>query len=83
MGHNFSPKLSFYRPDGTARDIYIHANSGGFKPYDSSLSPEKPALARAATAYNRPSPRLEWPTNRYVSDGSGRDFYITCNSGGS
>ena len=80
LGRTFRPKVTHYRPNGGARDIYIHANCGGFKPYHDRLNVERRI---PATADHRPKPRLEWPTNRYYSDGSGRDFYVTMNSGGS
>jgi hypothetical protein len=52
LGRTFSPKVSYYRPDGYGRDIYIHANSGGFKPYNTSLSPTRRLSPRAATSHN-------------------------------
>lgn len=78
----FCTKYTHYAPDGFGRDKYIIQNNGGLcseatRPvYESNMyykpPPSKmlPAPHKAATSF------------KYVSDGSGRDFYVTFNSGG-
>ncbi|CAG9334799.1 unnamed protein product [Blepharisma stoltei] len=83
LGRTFHPKYSFYRGDGSGRDEYISTNSGGF--YQNS--PKGEVFRRTGsnftkTQHFKPSPRLSSPIWRYYSDGSGRDYYITVNSGG-
>lgn len=80
----FHPKYSFYKGDGTGRDEYISVNSGGF--YHGNSKPDifrrTSGNVSAQTQYFAPAPRLNSPILRYYSDGSGRDHYITHNSGG-
>jgi hypothetical protein len=82
LNRTFRPKVTNYKPDGWGRDTYIRANNGGFKPYIPELIEDKFKYLTKKES-NRPSPKLEWPSHRYYSDGSGRDNYITINSGGS
>ena len=78
----FYPKYSHYEPDGIGRDSYIIKNNGG-------LCTEICKNATSSTLFVKDKPRLTLPAPRkdavsfkYISDGNGRDFYITHNSGG-
>ena len=77
-------KYPHYLGDGSGRDFYIVGNNGGLTITKEShpLMPtgfRPPPSARGVCA---PSPQKEATVFDYISDGSGRDFYITHNSGG-
>ena len=80
LGRTFNPKLSTYKRDGAGRDSYISTNNGGFtsmleKPRMSNFSPVKD--------YSRSlAPRLAGRAAIYRANGTGRDFYISLDSGG-
>jgi len=81
LERTFNPKLTRYSPDGKGRDRYIAFDNGGLLP--GSL-PRLPTKQRAAFP-NYQSARVSRPDPTvftYISDGSGRDYYITVNSGG-
>jgi len=78
----FHPKYTHYMSDGAGRDSYILKHNGGLcneptRPfYDSAMYvKEKPSCMG-------PAPHKAATSFKYVSDGSGRDFYVTYNSGG-
>jgi len=73
-----------YNPDGSGRDSYINANSGGFSkiipqqvvgPYYEVIKPNK------EVKQFRDLSKTSW-SFKYKSDGSGRDSYILSGSGG-
>ena len=79
-------KVSFYRSDGTGRDSYIKSNNGGLLSKDrihqlAQPRPEKNrnfsfckgTYGRHPYSYNLANPKK---FVHYVSDGSGRDFYV-------
>lgn len=78
----FHPKYSQYKPDGDGRDAYIIQNNGGMR------KENRKNIFESACYYNEkprmviPAPHKEATSFKYVSDGNGRDFYITHNSGG-
>ena len=78
----FYPKYAHYMSDGQGRDSYILKHNGGMcsegsRPYfeTTQYTKEKPSVMG-------PSPLKDATSFKYTSDGSGRDFYITYNSGG-
>lgn len=86
---NRSPVLKFkidvphYSCDGNGRDGYILYNHGGMM----NLPGHPDILIRngrfgGQRKYSRPAPALASPPIGYRSDGSGRDYYVTVNSGG-
>lgn len=81
-------KVVYYRPDGTGRDQYIKNDNGGLLSHDAvhrmKHRPER-SLGRMVfgKTYQAPlPPKLENHFPHYISDGSGRDFYVTNNEGG-
>jgi len=82
LQRTFYPKYSHYRSDGEGRDSYILKNNGG-------MCNERERSISQSTFYTMEKPRVsipaahkEAPSFKYISDGKGRDFYITHNSGG-
>ncbi|CAI2365958.1 unnamed protein product [Moneuplotes crassus] len=78
----FYPKYTHYGSDGQGRDSYILKNNGGL-----CSEPTRPVFK--TTMYSKefpntvaPPPQKGATSFKYISDGSGRDFYITHNSGG-
>jgi hypothetical protein len=76
------PKYKQYISDGKGRDTYITINNGG----SIKLVPKADIFERNSNSpkktYSPPAPRKEPTAVYYHSDGSGRDYYITCNNGG-
>ena len=76
------PKYKQYQSDGQGRDTYICIDFGG----SIKTVPKPDIFERKSTS----SPRKYSPNTGkkapmpifYHSDGSGRDYYITCNNGG-
>ena len=82
MYNMFKTKYTHYVPDGQGRDRYIIQNNGGLcsegkRPFFTSKGYPKDPPNKMTIA-----PQRQATSFKYVSDGSGRDFYITCNSGG-
>lgn len=85
-------KVAYYRSDGTGRDTYIRDHNGGLLSKDRlhSLNQLKPQKERNLTfgkaVYNRhPTSFKEGGSNKfphYVSDGTGRDYYVGSTEGG-
>ncbi len=82
MQRTSHPKYAHYVPDGEGRDTYIQKNNGG-------LCFEPARFVATSTAYEKDPPSVTpvigykpAPTLKYISDGSGRDFYVTHSSGG-
>lgn len=79
---SFRTKYTHYIPDGQGRDKYIIQNNGGLcseaqRPvFSSNMFHRGPANKMAMASQKQAT------SFKYVSDGSGRDFYITFNSGG-
>jgi hypothetical protein len=73
-------KTSFYRGDGSGKDMYILSDSGGFRK-GGNLTP-RGFDYRDSSRSNRNGGRLDGKTLFYHSDGTGRDNYITSNAGG-
>lgn len=68
--------------DGEGRDTYILKHNGGM-----CTEPERPVAQSRLYAKEKvrvviPAPHKDAVSFKYISDGSGRDFYITYNSGG-
>ena len=78
----FMPKYKQYLSDGQGRDTYITIDYGG----GIKTIPKPDILERKNTTsphkYSPPFPRKEPMPVYYHSDGSGRDYYITCDNGG-
>lgn len=81
-------KVVYYRPDGTGRDHYIKNDNGGLLSHDAvhRLKP-KPLPTKGRMVFGKPyqsplPPKLENKFPHYISDGSGRDFYVTNDEGG-
>lgn len=73
----FNPKVTFYRTDGHGRDNYIRINNGGLTTSCAvNENNDRKAFFTTRDAYIAPAPRMQSPTLKYQSDGSGRDFYI-------
>lgn len=74
------PKTSYYKTDGTGRDLYIAYDSGGH------FHPDKKLGSRPNTAGYRIRPltpcTIGSKSVHYHSDGSGRDYYIKVSDGG-
>mgnify|MGYP000858817068 CR=1 FL=1 len=85
-------KVVYYRSDGSGRDTYIRDHNGGLLTKDMvhKLTQFKPPRERnlsfASTQYGRhPYDYNKGGSNKfvhYVSDGSGRDFYVALTNGG-
>lgn len=74
----FNPKVTLYRTDGKGRDNYIRINNGGLTISSAAQeSDDRKPFLRTRNGYLPPAPRMQSPTLKYQSDGSGRDFYIT------
>ena len=73
----FDPKLSRYSPDGFGRDRYIAIDNGGLLPTNLPSVTARRNLVFTNFQVRKPSPRLDPTAFKYVSDGSGRDYYIT------
>ncbi|CAM6005464.1 unnamed protein product [Sphagnum balticum] len=85
-------KVVYYRSDGTGRDTYIRDHNGGlltkdkihklcqFKPpKEHNLSFGQTKYGRHPYEYNKGGPNK---FVHYISDGSGRDHYVTSTEGG-
>ena len=81
LQRTFDPKYTHYSCDGGGRDTYIISNNGGLMQTANGLSPLKNSNF-AKIRYCQPAPRPDSWGLTYHSDGSGRDHYITHNSGG-
>lgn len=85
-------KVAYYRSDGTGRDTYIREHNGGLLSKDRIHAlhrfnpPKDKRMSFGKTQYNRhPTSFKEGGSNKfphYVSDGSGRDYYVTSTEGG-
>lgn len=82
LQRTFYPKYTHYASDGEGRDSYILNNNGG-------MCTEAQRPISWSTFYAKEKPRVvipvahkPTPSFKYISDGSGRDFYVTYNSGG-
>ena len=82
MYKTFCTKYTHYAPDGNGRDKYIINNNGGL--WDEGVRPiyESNMYFRPLPSKALPAPHKAATSFKYVSDGSGRDFYVTFNSGG-
>lgn len=94
----FDPKYSHYFSDGSGRDNFVMYNNGGFsipRIYNPMQGTNYMKLGKSqnnnngsgvnmygTTSSSNTSPRREPMTVEYRSDGTGRDSYIVCNSGG-
>lgn len=81
LKRTFDPKYTHYNCDGGGRDTYIITNNGGLIQKTPKFLPIK-NISLSKCAYLSPSPRIESWGLSYHSDGTGRDHYITHNSGG-
>jgi len=77
----FDPKFPHYIPDGSGRDAFVNYNNGG-------LGAPRIPFYHESSAFNQkrqtksPSPLKDAVAFQYRPDGTGRDTYIYCNSGG-
>jgi hypothetical protein len=80
----FDPKFQHYFSDGTGRDNFINYNNGGFSVPRYFNAQKGTAFMKhgSISAQRSTSPRKEAMPVEYRSDGTGRDSYIVCNSGG-
>lgn len=81
LRRTFDPKYTHYSVDGYGRDTYINSNNGGLMNTKPKNQPFK-ENTKGKLAFFAPAPRSESWGLTYHSDGSGRDYYITHNSGG-
>lgn len=78
----------YYKPDGTGRDGYIQNENGGFLGKDLIHEMRsKPIVTKERMKFGKPNKtKIQYVQENkfphYISDGSGRDFYVTCNEGG-
>lgn len=79
----YSPSFNSYTHDGLGRDTYIGFNNGGF--WNQCILPgtsmNTPSIQQRIRYQSTPHETFV-PPFRYICDGSGRDSYIICNSGG-
>ena len=85
-------KVVYYRSDGTVRDTYIRDHNGGLLTKDKIhqlvqfKQPNQKKFSFAQTKYGKhPYEYNKGGSNKfvhYVSDGSGRDYYVGSNEGG-
>lgn len=78
----FYPKYAHYMSDGMGRDTYILKHNGGMCNEGSRPLFETTMYNKERPSGMPPAPLKDATSFKYVSDGSGRDFYITYNSGG-
>ena len=78
----FYPKYAHYMSDGMGRDTYILKHNGGMCSEGSRPYYETTMYTREKPSAMGPAPLKEATSFKYISDGSGRDFYVTYNSGG-
>ena len=82
LERTFAPKKPHYHSDGFGRDSYIVSNNGGLsiqklvRPVDGGL------FLQGAHREITNSPKKESNILKYHCDGTGRDGYISVNSGG-
>ena len=78
LARTYNPKHTSYAPDGTGRDRYIAFNNGGLitKEIKAVQSQRRLHFAKPMSI-SSPAPRNDPTVFRYVSDGSGRDYYVT------
>jgi hypothetical protein len=85
-------KVVYYRSDGTGRDTYIRDHNGGLLTKDKihKLTQFKPARERNFSFSNTKYGKHPFEYNKggsnkfvhYISDGSGRDYYVGSTEGG-
>lgn len=68
--------------DGHGRDSYILKHNGGMCNEGSRPFFETKMYSKEMPSQMPPAPFKAATSFKYISDGSGRDFYITYNSGG-
>ncbi len=77
----FRPSFNAYNSNGEGRDIYIQYNNGGFWKMD-ILPGQNITKYSNQSNYRFRSLNHRAAPFKYLSDGSGRDSYISCNDGG-
>ncbi|CAI2381880.1 unnamed protein product [Moneuplotes crassus] len=76
-------KSIFYNPNGTGRDTYIHSNHGGFAvTKERNAQPDCGAMNSKEVHLTTSSPYIHSKPVHYSTNGTGRDTYISCSSGG-
>ncbi len=81
----FDPKYQHYFSDGSGRDNFVMYNNGGFsipRVYNPMQGTAYMRMGNSTGHSGSPSPRKDPMPVEYRSDGTGRDSYIVCNSGG-
>lgn len=81
LQRTFNPKLARYSPDGHGRDRYIAFDNGGLLPGSLPRLTMRKQMVFNGFPQSRGG-KTDATVFTYVSDGSGRDYYITVNSGG-
>ena len=76
--NNQAPSIPLYKNDGRGRDTYISLFNGGFSNYPYSKS-YKRDFYEINYKINHPDLFKRRPIIKYISDGSGRDFFIQQN----
>jgi hypothetical protein len=79
----FDPKFTHYFSNGTGRDAFVMYNNGGYS-VPRYFSPKQSTnfMRFKSIGSTNVSPRKDAMPVEYRSDGTGRDSYIVCNSGG-
>ena len=78
----YNPKYTHYMSDGKGRDTYILKNNGGLWTEAERPIAQSRYYAKEKVRVVIPAPHKDAVSFKYISDGSGRDFYVTYNSGG-
>ena len=89
LNRTFNPKYTTYGPNGSGRDAYIICQNGGLLPQEKFIVPSTgyhyrkgPTQLFSGSCRVSISPKKEASPLKYISDGSGRDSYVTRDSGG-
>ncbi|CDW77992.1 UNKNOWN [Stylonychia lemnae] len=77
----YDPKFPHYFADGTGKDAFINYNNGGLALAKIPFHHESSAFYSKRQPQS-PSPLKDAVAFQYRPDGTGRDTYIYCNSGG-
>lgn len=68
--------------DGSGRDKYILNHNGGLCNQDIKKRSVSTNYEKDPPSHTQPIGYKNAPTLKYISDGSGRDFYVTHSAGG-
>lgn len=82
MYWTFYPKYAHYMGDGSGWDSYILKENGGLCHEKSKERAKSTIFSWDLPSTTIPIGFKPTPTFKYISDGSGWDFYVTHSSGG-